>query len=65
MATNPPQSQKPHTVPALFTKRERYTIIGLSIFFIVFSGLVHFVLGGTAERMFPHFKEEEIGRAHV
>ena len=65
MSTNPPQPNKPHTVPALFTKREKYTIIGLSVFFILFSGLVHFVLGGTAEKMFPHFKEEATPPPHV
>ncbi len=68
MATTPPPggtSPKGTQPPALFTKRERYAVIGLSIFFIVASGVVHFVLGGASEKLFPHFKEEATPPPHV
>ena len=45
-------------LPPLFTKREKYALVALSITFIIVSGIVHFVIGAWGESVVPHFKEE-------
>ena len=42
--------------PALFTKQERYALLALSLFFIAFSTLLHWVTGGYVESVLPKFK---------
>ncbi|HZV79739.1 MAG TPA: hypothetical protein VFF60_09055, partial [Candidatus Binatus sp.] len=59
MASTPSaQGSKQRITPALFTKREKYALLYLSIGFIVLSAVGHFVIGAAGEKVFPHFKEE-------
>ncbi|HET9342703.1 MAG TPA: TonB family protein [Candidatus Eremiobacteraceae bacterium] len=70
MSTTPPTSGSPsspgppggpgqrQSLPPLFTKREKYYITGLSIAFIIASGIIHFAIGSLGESVVPHFKQE-------
>lgn len=66
MSTTPPTSGpgatggpgQRHALPPLFTKREKYYITGLSIAFIIVSGIIHFTIGSVGETLVPHFKQE-------
>lgn len=57
MATTP-NSSSGSQLPPLFTKREKYYLIALSIAFIAISAMIHFTIGAAGESMIPHFKAE-------
>lgn len=42
----------------MFTKREKYALIYLSLGFIILSAVGHFVMGAAGEKFFPKFQEE-------
>lgn len=44
--------------PPLFTKREKYALAVLTMSFIVFSALVHVLIGSIGSGLFPHFQPE-------
>lgn len=47
----------PH-MPPLFTRREKYYLVALSMAFVITSACIHFIVGASAESMIPKFRPE-------
>jgi protein TonB len=59
VATTPNSSSgSGQQLPPLFTKREKYYLVALSLMFILTSTVIHFLIGSYAESVIPHFKQE-------